>query len=407
MSSFVSYLKSKINNLTEINNIDLQSLKIGVKCNNNPEIKSNDDLIACITSFEKCKISSLNELECNGLILDKDLNVIMLPAHKLWITGKRSGYYNKALVNEYLKKGDYDIFPALDGTMINVYSYNNEWRISTTNSYDCSNIKFNQQYTFKKILSEVLESYNSSFDEFTSSLEFGHSYSFIMTHPVLQALNNIMSLTLVHKADLKTFEKTADDHKVSQLYTIKAQKTLKSVIIDGLQNLANRSISNFWDTGNANYGYVLRAKPTSDLYKSNISHTNISIESSFKTFIKEAFYDHNFLKLCRQKSYDKEKALIVYNMLNSNKLKYTNNLLPLSSSLLHNTLFAKIFYKHKEDIELYKKFIQEVLKESSVYCRNVANTLRLHHNMISTQELTSDILNVSDFTIIYDHWTNQ
>lgn len=140
----------------------------------------------------------------HGLILDrKNWECVVMPPP----------YFESnpvaAIVNQGLADQMYDIIPVRDGTLMNLYYWNEcGWCIGTTKGYDMTDAPFiHLQKTYRQILTEVLATYELTFDNFTTFLNKDYSYSFVVTH-----------------SDIHLYWKTRDPHH--QLCFI--QKALRS-----------------------------------------------------------------------------------------------------------------------------------------------------------------------------------
>ena len=105
-----------------------------------------------------------------GIIMDKQTKkIISYP-----IEGKIS-------LDTFKKKVDWDdivIEESIDGTLINMYYYNNKWNYST-NSTLHAKCYWNSKRSFKELFVETLELYNLN----KELLNKNYTYSFILCHP--------------------------------------------------------------------------------------------------------------------------------------------------------------------------------------------------------------------------------
>ncbi len=165
-------------------------------------------MVFSLTSKAQSQLMTQN---CNGLILERDTwRPLVIPPPTT------QGSQVTSVVDAYIEQGLYDIFAIQDGTMVHLYFFAGEWKLSTNGSYDISNVYFtNTQFTYRKIFDEVLEGLGlGTFEEFTSKLDKGCSYSVIITHPDIHLYWKIRAerfqMSLVHRANLTTFECTRD-----------------------------------------------------------------------------------------------------------------------------------------------------------------------------------------------------
>lgn len=131
------------------------------------EIKNVENNLYLLISNNSDDCNQL-ELECNGLILEKETNkvVAMCQNKFLKITDKS---FNM------LKNPVYKAKYCEDGTVIRLYNYNNVWITATTKCIDARNSYWSSEKTFDNMFWEI-------FGDNTSSLDKNFTYSFILIH---------------------------------------------------------------------------------------------------------------------------------------------------------------------------------------------------------------------------------
>jgi hypothetical protein len=135
-------------------------------------IKEYGDLY--LVKYRKDKSDMKNEdvQKCRGIILEKNSNKLLCVPPKKSID---NDYYH----NEY-KHGDFSenvIFEEfIDGTMINVFKFNNNIYISTRSCLG-ANCRWNSENTFNILFNECID-----FSKF-ENIDEGYSYSFVIQHP--------------------------------------------------------------------------------------------------------------------------------------------------------------------------------------------------------------------------------
>lgn len=104
---------------------------------------------------------------CRGIILDKKTNVIV----NYGLNGKHSLSTFKNLVNW----DDCVVEESIDGTMVNLYYYDNKWNTSTKSTIN-ANCKWRSNKTFREIFLECDKKVDYN------RLNKNYCYTFIMTH---------------------------------------------------------------------------------------------------------------------------------------------------------------------------------------------------------------------------------
>jgi hypothetical protein len=124
--------------------------------------------------------------ECNGIILEKDtLKIICYTFDKC----------NDSI--NYLTTGQIDLDklykePSLEGTLIRLYFYNNNWMLSTKKCIDSSKSRWISDKNFKELFLECFNNYDINI------LNKDYCYSFIITHPENKIVINYTDKKLVH-----------------------------------------------------------------------------------------------------------------------------------------------------------------------------------------------------------------
>lgn len=147
--------------------------------------------------------------ECRGLILDKSSSwqIICFPYTKFFNYGETNCVE--------LDIESVEAYPKLDGSLINMYYYNNEWRISTSGNPDASGPVLNElgnNISFKELFWEVWDKLNYTlppltFKEFTFMFELTTPYNRIVVQHhfnniVLHGVKNRISFEEVNLKDI-------------------------------------------------------------------------------------------------------------------------------------------------------------------------------------------------------------
>lgn len=128
-----------------------------------------------------------------GIIIDKSTqNIICYP-----LDGKLS-------LEEFKKKTKWEdivVEESIDGTLINMYYYNNMWNTSTRSTLD-GKCFWNSKHSFKDLFMDTLSNYNLNIDNLNTSF----TYSFVLCHPDTRNVTIYAKPKLYHvlTRDLKT-----------------------------------------------------------------------------------------------------------------------------------------------------------------------------------------------------------
>ena len=141
---------------------------------------------------EKCDMTDPDVIKSRGLILEKDTNkLVCIPPLKSVLVDKLDNYDIDEL--------SFEEFP--DGTMINVFKYNNSLHISTRSNIGAS-CKWYSSKSFKVLFNESITE-----DELNklNNIDEGLSLSFVLQHPenIIVTKYKKPSLILVHGCCVK------------------------------------------------------------------------------------------------------------------------------------------------------------------------------------------------------------
>ncbi len=235
------------------------------------------------TNKIKADFSSQLHRICNGIIIDfPSCEVIAYPTHMPNPRFKMS---------QLVKNLDaYDIYEALDGTILSLYFFEERWRFSTTNGFEVNDYLWIGPPTFEQEFTRLAKSY----PEFSlDKLEKNKSYTFGMRshsyHPLKEDLEKLWLITIYNR-------KTKQHEKLGATFMgISHQMPMKVVgqagpqeLVSHLKSNNDRALTNFMRTKTTPaYGYILRTRAS----KSETRLCDILYESSLLTFIRKTIYD--------------------------------------------------------------------------------------------------------------------
>jgi hypothetical protein len=131
--------------------------------------------LAIVKYPKEQKFSKDNVIRCSrGLILDLD--------NKNIVNYSLDGALDKEEFFERVDIGDIAIEKIVDGTLCNLYYYNNKWCVSTKFSIDASISKFRNHRSFRELLDDVV-----SLDRLPLDTKF--CYSLLLQHKIIGSLH--------------------------------------------------------------------------------------------------------------------------------------------------------------------------------------------------------------------------
>lgn len=201
------------------------------------------------------------ECKKKELILKKKYNLYLIKYDKKCINNEnintlgkyRSVIFDKEKVvsfsppkslrfNSNFNMNDLKITEFYEGTMINLFYYNNKWEIATK-SVIGANCKFylHQKKTYREMFFEALNYLNIDLDIFNKKL----SYSFVLQHPENRIVSNISNIKLIlikcYSFENNIIKEEAIDEK---LYFLKPADLTKKFYKDNMEEIFNNYITN-------------------------------------------------------------------------------------------------------------------------------------------------------------------
>lgn len=312
----------------------------GIKVSYNPKV-----IILSVNNMNKCKFSNL-ERECNGLVLERDTyKPLVVPPRSL-----RTYVNNKILFKNYQNKL-YKIYKAEDGTLINMYFYDNKWIISTTKGHTMNDVKWNDKISYQEMVTECLSSTGLNWKSFTEQLNINNCYTFGFKHPLMHRfqenhVNPIYKIWFVQSVSLNAENMTVND--VSPIAIIPNQSEITNhPTLDVLINSCNSAMNNYETKKEITYGYILRSNDTSKTG----DHSDILLTSRLLQFLQKTLYDHNLITYASEKKYDLDIVISFSGYLYVNSFHY----------------FIMIYPQYANEYTTYTKYISSLVENIMEY----------------------------------------
>lgn len=319
--------------------------------------------------------------ECNGLIIDYDritklFNLLVIPCELF-----NSQRLAKTEINRFYKENNYTLHKVYDGTIINLYFYKDQWRISTNKAYDATNLIFTDNKTYGDIFDELTQYYKEfSYDNLVQTKCYTICFKYSNYHLFIENKSSINNkLILIQSIDMYVYNKEGilnikynDNIGLPISGLINTEKDSINDIISDL----NTEITRFKQQGHnenyvPNYGIILR----SNNFSKTKNYSNIFIESNLMAKIRNFIYNHNFIK--KLDFYDKLNTNSVVNKNYYNIINIINLKTFLKGSEIN--LYIALFPQYKELLNMYN----EVLKLLTKHIIKHYNSLNKHIISIS------------------------
>lgn len=115
--------------------------------------------------------------ECNGLVVEyADQWKLLAMPHRAFCTNKIS----MKKLNDLYTAGAYDIYEVLDATILTLYYYDGEWRVSSTKGYDIGSTEMVAGMTFIGAIHDLMETKYKAFK--FEDLDKTFSYTIALRH---------------------------------------------------------------------------------------------------------------------------------------------------------------------------------------------------------------------------------
>jgi hypothetical protein len=201
----------------------------------------------------------------NGIIFDKNGDVISYPVRRI-IDAQMLGESDKFLsvLQTEINKYDYKVYHASNGTVVTIYYYMGNWRLSTSRGIEVDKYVLIGDKTYRQIFDELLTMLHIDMISFEQT----KCYSFVMSHPTYHILP-YKALVFLGGYDLK-MKQFFNEAAAPQFSEIKqATKSLgkKETLALRLHDFTSSSIARFFasinSTTDPNYypklfGFILR-----------------------------------------------------------------------------------------------------------------------------------------------------
>jgi hypothetical protein len=257
-------------------------------------------------------------VESNGVILEAP------EWHPLVIsTLTPKSNVDKSVANAFLKGNQYDIYQLEDGTIINLYYYNNKWTISTARGIEVNKVVFNT-LDYDQILKDCLQSAGVIPAEFYDSLDKSTCYTIGFKHPDMHPFREgngapLYKLWFVQKVTISETDAPIVIRKSPWEYIPNQEKISFNVSNLGLLfGKLTSAYNEFANSGVVNYGYLLVAK-NPDSFVHNMNYSVILFESKLMNLIRNLWYDASYGKFIKKTLYNRLDTIILNSFLDDQR----------------------------------------------------------------------------------------
>lgn len=232
--------------------------------------------------------------ECNGLVLQYDPNVTFdsTPKWSILSIPLPNCTKSKVSINQVKKYNQaryYDVYEALDATIVNLYYYNGLWRVATGKGYDVSTFAFGDGLNYLESIQTISGVSVNNLDPnncYTLAIRISDFHIFDQSKSKRHGSNTYVKLLKVINLNLfDNLDLESDDHIQSLSFDrhlpIKRWYSVQHYI-----NNSRSALDSFINTGKIDYGYVIR----SNSQNVPTDMQNLLFSSTLYYSIKHALY---------------------------------------------------------------------------------------------------------------------
>lgn len=193
----INNIETLINNAESFEQIKEIALESGIQVRESNEEPLNN-LYLLIAQRDSSELSPL-QIECNGLILEKETNKVVCMSQNKFVHVNKDGSQINQIEDLKSNHSRFRMEYCEDGTVIRLYNYNDTWFTATTRCVDARKSYWSSEKTFNDMFWEIFNSSNYNVEQ----LDKTHTYLFILIHKenrivVNHKYNNLIYIGRIH-----------------------------------------------------------------------------------------------------------------------------------------------------------------------------------------------------------------
>lgn len=212
--------------IDENRKLKYEDIKLKLEKNYNLEIrldKNNNYYMISTTNESNFKNPLIRQ--CTGIILEKSTNKI------LHYFGEMSydidNKYNNNIIDlKNVNIKNCYITKYINGKIIKVFNYNNEWKFATSKHTDIKRFKIGNEILYKCFKNVILKMFNS-INDFLYSLDNNYCYTFILSNDNIYMINKVNLNTLKEEFNFNKYF-----HLSKYKYDNRTEENEKLIIIE-------------------------------------------------------------------------------------------------------------------------------------------------------------------------------
>ncbi len=265
-------------------------------------------------------------------------------------------------VYELVRSGLYHQTPIMDGTSINLYYYEDEWRIATFRCVNIGPMSIGNGITYKSAFEECMNKLNIGYEDLNKNMV----YSLTLRHPELHIFPlsrygySDYQLLHIRSMNISKFRETQNIGDLEVMYDeyeglpFKNFSTLSQMSVEDINVNVGQSLVNFLGGSQPNFGMILRQRcPTTGrvldptFWEGDMSYAHIIYESPLKAIIRTMVDSYEINKAIKSNNYNKKEYISLLACFNAD---YHKNFIKIFPNLVEShVLRCREYFKRITD----------------------------------------------------------
>jgi hypothetical protein len=207
---------------------------------------------------EQSDFTNIITRQCNGIIMEKNtLKIICYSLEKC--------IDDDTKLDERINTENMTLEFAIEGAMVRLYFYNNNWYLATKKCINASKAKWLSNKNFLELFIECLSSINN-LENLQEKLNKEYCYTFILVHPENNIVVNNLQPCLYHISTRNLSSLSEIDENIGINKCMKKNFSIDefNLLLESLKNEQNYSYEGYMIIDNNNY---VRQKFKTNIYK--------------------------------------------------------------------------------------------------------------------------------------------
>jgi hypothetical protein len=206
LTTFISItnIEQLIQNANSFDDIKEIALESGIQVRESTE-ENLTNLYLLVANRDTTGLSPL-QMECNGLILEKETNKMVCMAQNKFVNINRDSSQVNQIEDLKSQHSRFRMEYCEDGTVVRLYNYNGSWYTATTRCIDARKSYWSSEKTFNDMFWEIFNTSSYSIEQ----LDPVYTYSFILIHKENRIVVNHKFNNVIYIGRINNYTKQED-----------------------------------------------------------------------------------------------------------------------------------------------------------------------------------------------------